>query len=38
MTYQYKPTVGLNVAKYRDGTVKLTLWDLGGKANLRKIW
>lgn len=45
MGRRYKATVGLNgtlqtitVAKYRKGEDQFTLWDLGGRVNLRKIW
>lgn len=31
-------TVGLNVAKFRVGSEKILLWDLGGAPGLRPIW
>eukprot|EP01012_Entosiphon_sulcatum_P068608 TRINITY_DN98886_c0_g1_i1.p1 TRINITY_DN98886_c0_g1~~TRINITY_DN98886_c0_g1_i1.p1 ORF type:complete len:209 (-),score=45.06 TRINITY_DN98886_c0_g1_i1:12-638(-) len=32
------PTVGLNIGRFDIGGCKLLVWDLGGQANLRKIW
>jgi ADP-ribosylation factor related protein 1 len=41
----YQPTVGFNsndnlylATKYRSKHAKFTVWDLGGKKALRKIW
>ena len=32
------PTVGLNIGRIELSGCKLLVWDLGGQANLRKIW
>jgi GTPase SAR1 family protein len=44
-TLDYKPTIGLNsssfynsATKYEGNRNNLWVWDLGGRANLRKIW
>eukprot|EP00906_Rhabdomonas_costata_P035929 RCo050459 len=32
------PTVGLNIGRVELSGCRLLVWDLGGQANLRRIW